>query len=304
MSMQTPDEKGGFVTIFDDTYDQPDCRAYYRMQRRLGYSIHAHAVPIYRAVLAELVRLRGLAPGAPRILDFASSYGIVSALMKHEVSVAEFYDHYADPALDALDPAGMVAADRDWLRSLPLREPRARYAGLDVSENAVAYGRAVGLFEEAFAEDLQQHAPSAALSAWLARTDLIVECGSVAHLMPDALDRVLSAARDNRPWIVVSPVRGNERAEAFAVMADHGLVVETLGLPPVPHRHFEGRAEQMRAIAIARAAGHETDGFESTGAFFAQIQLARPADELTDPATWPSPPPWPAEHATNPPMKD
>jgi len=274
-----------FVTIFDDTYTRPDCRAYYRMLRRLGYSNHTHAVPVFRAVLAELVRLRGRT--APRILDFASSYGIVTALMKRVVSAQDFLERYGDPALSDLDPAAMAAADRDWLRGLPERYPGARFAGLDVAGNAVSYGRATGLFDQAFAEDLQQSAPSGALADWLSETDLVVECGSVAHLMSDALDRLLTAARGNRPWLVTSPVRGNERQAAFDVMADHGLVVETLGLPPFPHRRFETPDEQARATGIARAAGHDTEGLENTGSFFAQIYLARPADEATGTDLWP-----------------
>jgi hypothetical protein len=87
--------------------------------------------------------------------------------------------------------------------------------------------------------------------------------------------------------VVTSPVRGNERAEAFAVMADHGLVVDTLGLPPFPHRRFESTAEQARAIEIARAAGHAPEGRETTGAFFAQIYVARPAEDATRVADWP-----------------
>jgi len=284
MPAQATKTDARFVTIFDKTYNQPDCRAYYRMLRRLGYSNHARAVPVFRAVLAELARLRGLA--APRILDFASSYGIVTALMKQEVSADAFLDRYSDAALAGLSPEAMAEADRGWLAALPERHPGARFAGLDVAGNAIAYGRATGLFEQGFAENLQDAVPSTALAEWLGQTDLVVECGSVAHLMPDALDRLLCAARGRRPWLVTSPVRGNERAEAFAVMAGHGLEVTSLGLPPFPHRRFESPAEQARAIEIARAAGHDPAGFETTGSFFAQVWLARPADEATDPGEW------------------
>lgn len=285
--MQLTADTGGprFRTIFDDTYDRPDCRAYYRMQHALRYSSQSHAVPVFRAVLAEMMRTRGVA--MPRVLDFASSYGIVTALMKHEVSAAAFFARYAGTALDGLDAAGVAAADRDWLRRLPLRRPVARFHALDIAANAIAYARATGLFDTASAEDLQHAAPSPGLAACLAEVDLVVECGSVAHLMPAALDRVLTAAAPRRPWVVTSPVRGNERAEAFAVMADHGLVVDTLGLPPFPHRRFESTAEQARAIEIARAAGHAPEGRETTGAFFAQIYVARPAQEATRVADWP-----------------
>lgn len=276
-----------FVTIFDDTYDQPDCRAYYRMLRQLGYSNHAHAVPIFRAVLAELRRVRGLE--TPSVLDFASSYGIVTALMKHSVSADAFLERYANAELDAVDASEMQELDRTWLASLPERHSGTRFNGIDVAANAVGYASATGLFEHGFAEDLQVSAPSDRLLTCLEDCDLVVECGSVAHLMPQALDRLLSLAK-RRPWLVTSPVRGNERKAAFEVMADHGLVVETLGLPPFPHRRFENQDEQARAIGIARAAGHETDGVETTGSFFAQVYVARPAEEATPPEVWPMPP--------------
>ena len=266
-----------FVTIFDDTYNQPDARAYYAMQTELGYRNHHHALPVLRAVLRALAETRRI--DAPDVLDFASSYGIVSTLMKYDIATEAFFARYSDGALDALTPDQTMAADRTWLASLGLRAPAARYFGLDVAENAVDYGAATGVFDAGFAENLQDATPSPALAARLADIDLVVECGSVAHLMPAALDRVLSAARGPKPWVVTSTVRGNERQDAFRVMQDHGLVIDTLGLPPFPHRRFESDDEQARAIAIARAAGHDTAQYEDTGTFFAQIYLARPKSD-------------------------
>ncbi|QFT94591.1 hypothetical protein FIU86_17195 [Roseovarius sp. THAF9] len=280
MPLTQPETRTPFVTLFDDTYDQPDCRGYYRMLRSLGYSNHAHAVSVFRAVLDRLMEVRGIA--APDILDFASSYGIVTALMKHEVSATEFLDRYEDGSLDTLTASAMEHQDRSWLERLPARYPGARFTGLDVATNAVRYGKAVGLFDHGFDEDLEQNAPSPALSAQLAEVDLIVECGSVAHLMPTALDRLLGACGECKPWVVTSPVRGNERIEAFDVLRDHGLVIDTLGLQPFPHRRFDSASEQARAMAIAEAAGHDTSGFETTGYFFAQIYLARPASEAQE----------------------
>ena len=284
MPSTAPKTTTEFVTIFDDTYNQPDCRSYYRMLRALGYSNHTHAVPVFRAVMAELARARGLT--TPNVFDFASSYGIVSALMKHQVSADAFLDRYVGTEFDTISAAEMLQADRRWLADLPLNSIQGQYSGLDVAARAVGFAEATGLFDQGFAEDIQAHDPSAALTSYLAKTDLIVECGSVAHLMPLALDRLLTAAK-RTPWLVTSPVRGNERTEAFEVMRDHGYVVDTLDLPPFPHRRFENADEQARAIAIARAAGHETDGFETTGSFFAQIYVARPEGETTPVTDWP-----------------
>jgi len=273
-----------FVTIFDDTYDQPDCRAYFRMMDALGYRNQHHATAAFRAGLDALVRARAL--DAPRLLDFASSYGIVTLLMRHQVTLAEVFARYRDPGFDGLSPAEVIARDRDWLARLPRRAPPLHVTGLDIMPNAVAYGRAVGLFEEGYAEDLETSAPSDGLAAALGQVDMIVECGSVAQLMPRALDRVLAAAGARKPWIMSSPIRGNERAAVQEVLRAHCMVQEQLPVPPFVHRRFEGAEEQARAIANARAAGHATDGVETTGHFHAQILLARPEDEAAPVSDW------------------
>jgi hypothetical protein len=277
----------GFVTIFDDTYDQPDCRAYFRMMDRLGYRNQHHAVAAFRAGLAEVMRLRGL--DQARIVDFASSYGIVTALLAHDLSLSQVFDRYRQPAFDSASAEEVIGWDRDWLAGLRRSAPVLHVTGIDVMPNAVAYGRAVGLFQSGYVEDLEQAAPSPALASDLARCHMIVECGSVAQLMPRALDRMLAACGPVKPWVMTSPIRGNERPEAAEVLRAHGLVVERLPISPFVHRRFEGPQEQARAIANAEASGHVTEGVETTGHFHAQILLARPETECTNPADWPLP---------------
>ena len=94
--------------------------------------------------------------------------------------------------------------------------------------------------------------------------------------------------RGSRDQIPVPGMRGNERAAAAEVLRAHGMVQEQVPVPPFVHRRFESADEQARAIANARAAGHETDGVETTGHFHAQVLLARPeADAAAAPvAGW------------------
>jgi hypothetical protein len=273
-----------FVTIFDETYDQPDCRAYFRMMDALGYRNQHHAVAAFRAGLDELMRQRGI--DAPRVFDFASSYGIVSLLMGHDVTLQDVLRRYRAPEFEAATPQEVMDRDRAWLAERRRRNGTIRFAGLDVMPNAVAYGAQVGLFDAAFAEDLETDDPSGALALELSQVDLIVECGSVAQLMPRALDRMLAACGPRKPWLMTSPIRGNERAAATEVLRAHGMVQEVLPLPPFVHRRFESAQEQARAIENAQAAGHDTEGVETTGHFHAQVLLARPEGERTDPATW------------------
>ncbi|MEO1138011.1 MAG: hypothetical protein AAFW87_01020 [Pseudomonadota bacterium] len=273
------------VTIYDDIYDLSDCRSYYRAMDNAGFRTAHYAACAFRAVLAELKRLRGL--GSVRVMDFASGYGIAAQLMRHDIGLDDVLTRYRDGWFDGATTDEVIAADLDWLSAAKRPDQKDRYAGIDIAGNALSYGKAVGIFDEAFAENLQDDVPSASLGDWLAQCDLVVECGSVAHMLPGALERVLKATAARGAWVASAPIRGNDTAEALDMMRDHGLEVETLAMPPFRHRRFADADEQMRAIANARARGHDTTGFEDTGFFYAQLFLARPKREVTPVSDWP-----------------
>ncbi|WP_299842128.1 hypothetical protein [uncultured Roseovarius sp.] len=273
------------VTIFDDIYNLPDCSTYYRAMDHAGFRTAHHAAAAFRAVLSELKRARGLSTAG--IVDFASGYGIGGALTRHDLTLADVLLRYRDDWFDDATPDAVIAADRDWYASHRRAGQDDQYYGIDIADKALGYARAVGIFDEVFAENLQAEDASAGLQRALASTDLVIECGSVAHMLPAALDRVLQGAQARMPWVITAPIRGNDTAEAIEVMGDHGLTVEELDVPPFRHRRFADEAEQARAVANAEARGHDAEGFETTGYFHAQLFLARPASEVTPVSGWP-----------------
>lgn len=272
------------VTIFDDIYNLDDCSAYFRAMDHAGFCTAHHAVAQFRKTRDALARLRGLE--AVNVMDFASGYGIAAALMRHDIKLDDVLCRYRDGWFDQASAKDIIAADAKWYGGHRRRGLQDRFAGIDIAARALSYGCDVGIFDAGFAEDLQANAPSDDLQHWLSTCDLIVECGSVAHMLPGALARVLDAA-ERRPWVITAPIRGNDTAEAIEVMQSRGMVVEVLDVPPFRHRRFADVDEQARAIANARARGHDTDGYESAGYFHAQLFLARPEDEATPVANWP-----------------
>ncbi|MEM7598650.1 MAG: hypothetical protein AAF382_13225 [Pseudomonadota bacterium] len=261
------------VTIYDDIYDLPDCRSYYRAMDHAGFRTAHFATVVFRDALTALKAERDLAQVS--VVDFASGYGIAAQLMRHTIGLDDVLSRYREEWFDDATEAEVIAADRAWLTE-NRRDEADRYIGIDIAGNALSYGRDVGIFDAVFPENLQDGPPSAALAEELAQVDLIVECGSVAHMLPDALDHLLSAC-PRKPWVVMSPIRGNDTAEAFDVLRAHGLRVDHHLTEPFPHRAFSNADEQRRAIANAQARGHDTDGFESEGRFHAHLFLAKPA---------------------------
>ncbi len=271
------------VTIFDDIYDLPDCRSYYRAMDNAGFRTAHYAVTAFRSALAQIKQQRGLDQAT--VVDFASGYGIAAQLMRHRLGLAEVLSRYRDPWYDEALTQDVIATDRAWLAELRETGNSDRYVGIDIASKALSYGRHTGIFDAAFAENLQDKAPSQELAQELAQTDLIVECGSVAHMLPGALDALLSACK-KEPWIIMSPIRGNDTQEAMDVLARHGMQVDHKISAPYPHRAFSSADEQRRAIENAQARGYDTDGYESEGRFHAQIFLARPKAEATSLEGW------------------
>ena len=126
------------VTIYDDIYDLPDCRSYYRAMDHAGFRTAHFATTAFLAVLAELKRVRALSQ--TRVTDFASGYGIAAQLMRHEIVLDDVLHRYRDPWFDEASTEAVIAADLDWLApfssrsgSAPQPALTAFSAGLPVS---------------------------------------------------------------------------------------------------------------------------------------------------------------------------
>lgn len=272
------------VTIYDDIYDLPDCRSYYRAMDHAGFGTAHHAVKAFRPVLAELKRRRGLQ--STKIMDFASGYGIAAALMRHDISLDDILLRYRDSWFDDAETDDVIKADKTWLSERVRPDQSDRYGGIDIAGNALKYGEKTGIFDAGFAENLQDDEPSGALNEWLQDCELVVECGSVIHMLPGALEKVLRSTASSEAWICGAPIRGNDTAEAFDMMRDYGREPVILPVSPFRHRSFSSEEEQARGIENAQARGHETSGYEDTGFFHAQVFLAQPKSEAMSPDEW------------------
>jgi len=272
------------MTRFDDIYNLPDCRAYYKAMHESQYSNADYAIKGFVPALNELQRIRGLEK--PLVMDFASGYGIGALLMRHYITLEQVLDRYQAPKFMDATVENVIKWDQQWIdQNKHVHEPCSIF-GIDVADQALQYGQAVGIFDSVFALDLQKEQPGEELSELIHNCDMIIEVGSVIHLLPGALDTILGLCGEILPWIVSSPIRGNESEESMKIMESAGLVVEAMPIPPFPHRMFMDEAEKERATKLVEERGFDTEGFESTGSYHAQLYIARPENECTPLENW------------------
>lgn len=264
---------------FDDIYDQPDPRSYYRTLGALDYEIPQRALPVLQALVAALPA-DPVADRPPRVLDVCCSYGINAALLRFDVSLDELHQRYTSEELGSLSPAELASAD-DAFFAARRRTEAPRVAGLDVAANAVAYGCRTGLLDDGWVEDLESVDPSPALAAELADVDLVTVTGGVGYIAEPTFAR-LAAGRDDRPapWVASMVLRIYPYDAIAATLAEHGLVTEKLDGATFVQRRFADDAERDAALEGVLARGLDPAGLEGDGRFHAELYVSRPADDV------------------------
>ncbi|MGW2841497.1 hypothetical protein ACWCWD_27320 [Streptomyces sp. NPDC001493] len=266
------------MTPFDDTYDQPDPRAFFRGLGPWGYQTPHHAQSVFRRLLTALAPGPGGAdPSATTVLDLCCSYGINAALLNHHLTLSDLYTHYTSEEAAGLTTAGLVERDKEFYAAH--RRPDAvRVLGLDAAPNAIAYARAVGLLDDGFAENLETAPPSPALLRAARDVRLITVTGGVSFLSPRTFGPLLGGA-DAPVWVAAFVLRTGSYRPIADCLDAHGLTTEKHTAQTYPQRRFTGEQEQRYAVAATLAAGEDPLGKESEGSFHTALYVSRPAAE-------------------------
>ncbi|MFE7134910.1 hypothetical protein ACFVIM_29025 [Streptomyces sp. NPDC057638] len=265
------------MTRFDDIYRQPDPRAYFAVLGALGYRTPHHAQGVFRRLLphAGLPGAGDQDGGSPAtVLDICCSYGINAALLNHEVTLAELYDRYTSPQAARLTTTELIAWDRAYYAER--RRPDAvPVIGLDIAAPAISYGRAAGLLDDGFAENLEAGPPSPALYRATRGTRLITVTGGASFLSARTF-RPLLADRQDPPWVAAFVLRTGSYQHIADALVPFGMTTEKDTSRTYPQRRFTDASEQRYAVAAVSATGDDPQGKETDGHFHTALHLTRP----------------------------
>jgi hypothetical protein len=258
---------------FDNIYDQPDPRAYFRGLQPLGYQIPHHAQRVFQRLIQTAPITRD--DGQVTVVDVCCSYGINAALINHEVTLDELYNHYTAERVSTLTSDQLAEKDRAFYAERRLT-PVARMIGLDAARNAVAYAHQAGLLDEAFGEDLERQDPSPSLVSALKSVRLVTVTGGVGYITTRTFDRLLRHI-DNPVWVAAFVLRTVDYGPVSKTLSRYGLTTQKAART-FPQRRFADADEQRHAITAVRARGISPEGKESTGLYHAEFYLSRPAE--------------------------
>ncbi|MEU5951297.1 hypothetical protein [Streptomyces sp. NPDC047525] len=260
-------------TRFDDIYNQPDPRAYFRTLAPLQYEIPHQAQDVFRRTLAQRSAVRGT--GLPvTVLDLCCSYGINAALLNHDLTLEELYAHYTSDEAAALTRGELIESDKEFYASRR-REDAVPVIGLDTAENATRYALEVGLLDEAYAENLERHPPSDELRRAVGRVGLITVTGGIGYITHHTFGALLDATRVP-VWVSAFVLRTVPFTEILTVLDAHGLATETDPERTYPQRLFSDPGEQSSAVDQVLKAGDDPTGLEADGRYYTRLYQSRP----------------------------
>jgi len=266
-------------TDMDHIYNQRDPRAYFRELKKLGYAIPEAAKPVFQNVISHLRRRRG---GTVHILDLGCSYGVNAALLKHDLTMPELYEHWGQDELAGATPQEVVAHDRSFFADLD-QDQNIEVIGLDQAENAVAFAEDAGLLDEGLAVNLETEELSAPARDDLAPVDLVMSTGCVGYVTDKSFDRLLPAVNRGGPaWMANFVLRMFPFDAIEGALSKQGYVTEKLEGRTFVQRRFSSAEEQEQVLEQLAELGIDTAGKEAEGHFHAEFYLSRPAREVAE----------------------
>ncbi len=260
----------------DGIYDQPDPREYFRKLKPLRYGIPGAAKPIFQKLISHLRRRQR---ETVHVLDLGCSYGVNAALLKHDLSMPELYEHWGQDKLTEATPEEVVEYDRRYFGSLPEAKD-IEVIGLDQAEHAIEFAEKVGLIDEGLAVNLETEPLPGTVRQELAPVDLVTSTGCVGYVTEKTFERLLPAVTQGRPpWLANFVLRMFPFEPIAEMLKERGYATEKLEGRVFVQRKFASDEEQEQVLEQLREQGIDPAGKEAEGHLLAEFYLSRPVNE-------------------------
>ena len=262
----------------DHIYNQPDPRAYFSELHKLDYSTPSAGKPFFLNLIERLRRSRDK---SVRVLDLGCSYGVNGALLKHDMTMPQLYEHWGQEWLQDISPEEVVAYGR---RFFGRREEAQDFEviGLDRAERAVAFAEEVGLIDDGVVANLEEHPLPDAVIAGLADVDLMTSTGCIGYVTEKTFERLLPAVTKggHAPWMANFVLRLWPFEPIEETLSDWGYVTEKLQDRTFRQRRFVSDEEREQVLQGLRERGIDPSGKEAEGHLHTEFFLSRPADDI------------------------
>jgi SAM-dependent methyltransferase len=260
----------------EHVYNRPDPRDYFSTLHKLGYCVPEVAKPVFKSLLEAKRDANG--ETAAKIIDVGCSYGVNSALLKHDLSLDDLYRLYGGVSGD-----GKALLERDRALFARSADDTLTVVGVDAAERAVAYAVGAGVMDGGVSTNLERHEPTSADVRAVEDADMIISTGCVGYVTKTSLEHLAEAGRDKGAWMANFVLRMFDYQPVEEMLAERGYVTEKLAGALFPQRRFVSAEEQENVFDALGRRGLSPEEAERDGWYLAELHVSRPAGQTTVP---------------------
>ena len=258
---------------FTNIYTQKFPNSYLKEMKQLEYRIPDKTKPLYLSIAKQLYNklLKKI-----NIIDIGSSYGINSALMKHNLTMSDLDDFF-------LKEEPSIEKSKQFFEQLPSNDSLDFYQ-IDISEPALRFSENVNLCEKGICVNLETgNLPIRELP----QSDMIIATGCIGYIGYKAFSNLFELIKKQNseenlenhtrgPVFAFSVLRIFDMADIEKTFNHYGYSLTKTDIPPIRQRRFSDLEEKHRTLSLLHDRRIDTKWLEDDGYFYADFYLANP----------------------------
>jgi len=261
---------------FTNIYAQKTPYSYLKEMQVLQYRIADYTKPLYLS-LAEQMYDKLQRP--INILDIGSSYGINSALLKHDLVMSELDDFFLT------DDEPTITQTKQFFEKQPLND-HLNFYQIDISHPAIAFSENVGLCKKGICINLETN--NSRLSQILPKFDMVIATGCIGYIGYKAFSNLFEVIKNQKsyspqlesqnitPIFAFSVLRIFDMEKIKRAFDYYGYSLMKSDIGPIPQRQFSNTDEQSQTLSLLHGKGIDTKMYEDDGHFYADFYVASP----------------------------
>ena len=243
--------------------------SYLKEVKKLGCRITGKTKPLYLSIAKQLYNKLSK---RINIIDIGSSYGINSALMKHDLTMSDLDDFFLkEPSIEQ---------SKQFFARL-LSDDSLDFYQIDILEPILRFSEKVTLCKKGICVNLEtDNLPIQEQS------DMIITTGCIGNIGYKAFSNIFELTKKQNeenpeslsrgPVFEFSVLRIFDMADIEKTFDYYGYSLTKTDIQPIRQRQFSDLEAKHKTISLLHSKGIETKWLENDGYFYADFYIARP----------------------------
>ncbi|MBO1348706.1 MAG: hypothetical protein EBE86_015560 [Hormoscilla sp. GUM202] len=260
---------------WSEVYVQPTPASYLQIVSRQEYGVPDYAIQYLRPLLKMLYAKQQT---SINIVDIGASYGIISTLLLHDLTMAQLMDFFIESDRDQ---------ERTWeeierfYKHQDIRHAEYKFYLSDNSQPAMDFSERVHVCEKAYCFDMRHEPLPEELKQIVEITDLFIATGSLGYIGEYFFQQIFPIISRNSfsPLFAFVVYRAFYSDEIEKVFHDYNYTLIKSSVPFKKGRKFASVLEQQNTITSLHQKNIDTVGFEDEGFYACEFYLGVPVSE-------------------------